>query len=1650
MKKLFLLLAIFALGFTNLEAQTRHSKGVIIGDKSGTSADPVGTKEGEIQWNNTLKKFRYFDGTNWFDLVGAGGGSADGAITNVTFSGTTLTFTGTSTAFNSTVNISSAFSDYMRTSIYDPTNVADDAFQVGNHIVDDSGLNRYSGFTNSLLLFEEIDSDITTYTQSLSDLEANVLQLDNTTAFTPDADYEPATKKYVDDNTSSLALTLTDTEIAFGSALDLLTSTPDFTYSSGELSIRDPVTDDASISTSGGFMALYDNSASQFSYGDGMIIVDDSAETISLGGGTSSSSIDIDLSGSSGNGEFVFNQFSDIQLFDPNNGGFFIPYLWMDAENLTLSARGTASTDVDFIIDMDATLNGALSINGGVGVGTINTSSLTADRTYALPDTSGTIALSESSEWYQSTGTRVGGDLLVKMGDYDDTNNSTKLIIDDDGENIKLYASGSIDFNGFGDFKSGLRADTFTLTNGAFEGTISPTTLTALRAYELPDASGTLALTDVDNTFSVDQTFDGFINFQSEDSFIGIDGSDYLNLFGDSGIKLESSDGLSLYLSDEFSLEGTQVLAFGATNMANINSSSLTAERTYTLPDAGGTLALTSDISAGGNLQSVLDNGTTWTSSDTFGTFTISPDDGNGNISYFNTDADWGYIFNAEEGLSFTNSGGVTAGLSALNSDFLKVGNYSYASTLRSSNLTANRAFQFPDSDGTLALTSDTDLQGVLDNGNTSTTDFTLSSGNFTNNLFTGQGIVTTQDVTISGTSHLNLLNFTDLSANSMNYKAFIENDVLQGLGWGATGSAYDLFIERSTGDVGIGTSDPTAALDVNGNITVGTGDRIYSDRFQSLSGALTLTDGNIGITVSGNNMQSGDSYMNIGREGFRYNSLFIDDGEINTNGQIVSNITPTASGNDIRQILTTSPYNIKSTYTANAYHGGMLWSTSDADPTKPFAGIYTQKTSSGSKMFLKTSNAYVLGLNTDANGIIIDYEGKLGIGTASPTEKLEVNGNALIKDGVLSLDFTGQTSQQMVFSGVGSNTHSIGGGATLQLNHDNITSPSTLRLAYGSANKYVSLGTAVSANNARLFVKGSGNDNTTTAFRIDNSDDNTLLSVKNNGDVIIGDYTLPNTDGTSNQVLKTDGSGTVTWYDEPEGITTYDNVINDPLDLGVGNNGYSANGNGVSYLATADVTFNKIQFKAAATTNNTKTFIQVYKSSTFGSSQSLDTFTLLHETSQIWNNDENTYKTVLLDEPIDLLDTEYLFVVFSTKTAVDVRVKYWDNQPAGLTDRIIFTTSSDYGNIFSDTWYEGSSVYHNVPITLSMIDKVIDEENKITIPSEIVAVEGIELNLYLDALVNTEDNGLSTLSNVEIICSKGIIKDRMWQYTPLLADVGTHTMTINYYVDNKVKETKTVDLVVINDDAPVSSKNIINVGDSITAEATGEITKTIRDNFVTIGGTTPTFVGTEGTAPNEHEGNGGYTFANFVGVTSPFYDGAEIDITDYRTTNSVTNPFDVATIQLGVNDSFEDDVNTAQEIKDIIKDAKELIDDFIADSGSTKILIALPTIDGNTYGGWSEDYDATKSKKVYKQNIFKLRNAILEHFDNGIYDTDVKVVIAGLVIDRYYGYDLVDVASSSRIITTEKTHDNALHPADDGLEQIGDSYFAYILREIQ
>ncbi len=64
---------------------------------------------------------------------------------------------------------------------------------------DDVGLNHVDNTS-------DLDKPISTATQAELDTKAdksNVLELDNTVAFSPDNDYEPATKKYVDDNIAS-------------------------------------------------------------------------------------------------------------------------------------------------------------------------------------------------------------------------------------------------------------------------------------------------------------------------------------------------------------------------------------------------------------------------------------------------------------------------------------------------------------------------------------------------------------------------------------------------------------------------------------------------------------------------------------------------------------------------------------------------------------------------------------------------------------------------------------------------------------------------------------------------------------------------------------------------------------------------------------------------------------------------------------------------------------------------------------------------------------------------------------------------------------------------------------------------------------------------------------------------------------------------------------------------------------------------------------------------------------------------------------------------------------------------------------------------------------------------------------------------------
>jgi len=438
--------------------------------------------------------------------------------------------------------------------------------------------------------------------------------------------------------------------------------------------------------------------------------------------------------------------------------------------------------------------------------------------------------------------------------------------------------------------------------------------------------------------------------------------------------------------------------------------------------------------------------------------------------------------------------------------------------------------------------------------------------------------------------------------------------------------------------------------------------------------------------------------------------------------------------------------------------------------------------------------------------------------------------------------------------------------------------------------------------------------------------------------------------------------------------------------------------------------------------------------------------------TSQDFNQNQLLLHRTILTNSIVVLANTYIYVVAENTSGSYPSIVRWtsDSVSSPLRDKILYKLSG--------TWYTGGSTFWSAPLALySDIDSTQEILNlstskqdsfnpMLSIPSNVYAVVGTEMNLWYDALILSNDNGLSSPSSyrIDVICAKGTVTERCFRINALSGDVGSYPLTVNVYdVNKKIVDSKTITLNIKAYVSPLSVKNILRVGDSLTAANT--ISVTTQSKFSALGGNVPLFVGSKGTAPAKHEGIGGKRYLDFTIAGSPFFIGGVIDIAAYRAANSISS-IDIAVFHLGVNDCMGLVVKTTHEINQIIGYAKQLFTAFLNDNSNTKIIIMLPTTDGNTKGGYGINYQATAAKEAYQKSIFLLRKAIIDNFDNGIYNANVSVGIAGLVCDRYYGYELGSQAVSQRVADLIPIHINAVHPAQSGYQQIGDNDFSHIL----
>ena len=181
-----------------------------------------------------------------------------------------------------------------------------------------------------------------------------------------------------------------------------------------------------------------------------------------------------------------------------------------------------------------------------------------------------------------------------------------------------------------------------------------------------------------------------------------------------------------------------------------------------------------------------------------------------------------------------------------------------------------------------------------------------------------------------------------------------------------------------------------------------------------------------------------------------------------------------------------------------DGFGGGIVFNLNDATEGSAFnhvARIYARRDGADDTGALQ----FFTGTSGSTSAMIIRGNGNVGIGTATPAEALDVEGNVRFLLGSQSPLYA------MEITGVGSNTHSIGGGNSLSLGYAILNHTGSQNLASGSANKYISIGGSVSGSGSRLYVKGSTSDDTAKAFNVFDSSSSELFVVRNDGNVGVG-----------------------------------------------------------------------------------------------------------------------------------------------------------------------------------------------------------------------------------------------------------------------------------------------------------------------------------------------------------------------------------------------------------------------------------------------------------------------------------------------------------------------------------------------------------------
>lgn len=356
----------------------------------------------------------------------------------------------------------------------------------------------------------------------------------------------------------------------------------------------------------------------------------------------------------------------------------------------------------------------------------------------------------------------------------------------------------------------------------------------------------------------------------------------------------------------------------------------------------------------------------------------------------------------------------------------------------------------------------------------------------------------------------------------------------------------------------------------------------------------------------------------------------------------------------------------------------------------------------------------------------------------------------------------------------------------------------------------------------------------------------------------------------------------------------------------------------------------------------------------------------------------------------------------------------------------------------------------------LYLKDITISNDPKWTIPEKIYAIVGVEKSIYLDNIVNTNDNarGLS----IDVLKYVGASNRDRFYFTPKTIEDSVLIKLSAYNIDNNNIGSKYIKFNIISNIVP-TKKRIVCIGDSITEKYNmpyyiEEALKSILSGD----SQQPEFVGTKGgvegmaNKPTKHEGWYGLSYQWLAGIdgeidgkVSPFvnHDTNKLDIHYYRTEKlglGESEYIDVVNLAMGFNG-----LTPIEEIPRAFNAMVSIINAFKEDNSNTKFIIQLPTYPAKGNVRSPEEDNTEKKNKIYK-----FRKLCLTNFDE---EQDSNVIIGdwGLCYDRWFAYPRVKEKPASFYSSDEiEVITDRVHPTEDGTNQMAYAMLPSIVKMLQ